>query len=214
MWLVCSIETPDFLKNQAHIPFSLIQTIKEDVDLVHLQASIDWADCIILSSKQTIQYIKGSLPYMVGKKIVVTGQKTFESLPKNLQITAFIGPSEDQEGIWSVIKKINPSKIFYPHAQKIRPYLLDKIKDANISLKQLICYQTKVVKKPYPTSSFQKVYLGSTSQAIAFFQQFGQNQSISYYVTSGHVTQSFVKKMVGDMPVLTKKEWLENDVNF
>jgi uroporphyrinogen-III synthase len=214
MWLVCSIDIPDFIKEKKHIPFSLIETKKESFDETSLQEAIAWSDCIIISSKQTIRFLKKHLDQMAQKTLLVTGESTWKSLPHKLQKKAFFGPSEDQEGIFSLIKKLKPQKIFYPHAKKIRAYLIDQIKKENIPLKELVCYRTDFLKKTYPKEEISSIYFGSSSQALSFIEQFGPSFPFQEIVVSGHVTQDFVEKIFENTRVLTKKEWLEKNINF
>lgn len=210
MWLVCSIDVPDFLKDKKHIPFSLIETKKESFDETSLQEAIVWSDCIIISSKQTISFLKQHLNLMAGKKILVTGESTWKNLPLKLQKNAFFGPSEDQEGILSLIKKMKPQKIFYPHAQKIRSFLIDKIKEENIPLNELICYRTEILKKAYPQEKISFIYFGSSSQVESYFEQFGKVKG-GLIVTKGIPSLKTAMRLFGQQVKIMRSDDFFNE---
>ena len=124
---------------------------------------------IILTSKESVKYLRDFLPQMKGQFVVV-GKSTL----KELNINALCPEEETQEGVLELLSKRGVSskdRILYPRSTRARPFLCQELKKRGVELVTIDLYQTQRVKgvELPPLEGFDQIIFSSPSVVEAFF---------------------------------------------
>lgn len=197
MWLIFSLHVPEFFINKTHLHIPLIQTkaCKFDDEKALIDATN--SEALIFTSKEGVKFFSHVLKKInPGKKVFCTGQKTLEQVAKYYSGIFFAASPESQEGIVNLIKENKPTSVFYPHAKKIRNYLLDYLEHSSCDYKDLICYETFATKDVYiPTQNIRGYFFGSPSQVETFVKKHRLEPSTEIYV-QGQITLEAVERLL------------------
>lgn len=198
MWLVASINIPNYFKTLSyhHLKVITSEAIEYDQKEALQQASL--AEALIITSQEAVKFFAPVLKHLEPKKtIFCSGPSTLNAL-KAIYCGEFILPkSYDQEGLAHVILESGLERFFYPKAKITREFLIETLEKNRKSVCSMLCYQTLPIK--CDLSGLKGItghYFGSKSCVEAYFQSGGKLYS-DIVIVPGHVTKNTVESFYG-----------------
>jgi uroporphyrinogen-III synthase len=199
MWLIASLNIPDFFKDKKYIHLKVLELEELAFNLDQVIQKACSAQGFIITSQEVPGIIKPILEKIPeGKPVFCSGPKTLQSMKEVYKGLYFLPKSYDQEGLVELISFHKYKKLFYPKAQSIRPHLMEALVEMGCQISTLDCYKTShIVAKFDPLYDYQGIYFGSASCVESFYNIHKKLPSPLVYVP-GHVTKSQVLKLFGD----------------
>lgn len=199
MWLVVSVDIPDFFKSKqiVHCPILKIEPLAFDQQSAFYQAEA--AEGLIITSKHTVSLIDPLLQKLTQKKSVFCVGPTTEKMMKLFyQGHYFLPQSFDQEGLVDLILQTKCLSLFYPKAEKIRPYLIGALEKNGCRVQTLNCYRTvaSLISIDFD-KQYTGIYFGSARCVETFYKTYQKLPESVIYVP-GHVTKKTVEAYFGN----------------
>lgn len=198
MWLYTGLKVPSNLSSLQVMHVPLIETQAVTFDQRQAMKELKTCEAMIISSQQTVHYLKDFLKLIdPGYHVYVTGQATLEVLTKSYQGVIIKGGSSDQEGILEKILIDGVKRVFYPHAEHVRSFLLNELKKHDVVVSEVICYQTRAARKKLQIPESLSGYIFSApSTCLAFKTLYGLPKMLPILVP-GHVTEKACLDLFG-----------------
>lgn len=199
MWLVVSLDIPDFFKSKpiVHCPILKIEPLGFDQESAFHQAEA--AEGLIITSKNAVFLIDPLLQKLSEKKSVFCVGPTTEKMMKLFyKGNYFLPQSFDQEGLVDLILQTKCLSFFYPKAEKIRPYLIDTLEKKGCRVQTLNCYRTvaSLISVDFD-KEYKGIYFGSTRCVETFYEMYPKLPASVIYVP-GQVTKKTVEAYFGN----------------
>lgn len=198
MWLVASVNIPEFFKdkNYQHVPVLQIEKLLfDEKEAIKRAAS---AEALIISSQEAAKIMKPVFEKIPQKKpVFCTGPKTKAQLKSFYDGCYLTAKSHDQEGLFTLIQQNQFRHLFYPKAFKVRPYLITALKESGYTLDMLDCYKSIKLKDNLDKlENFEGIYFGS-SLCVEAFCESNPNLPFKKVLVPGHVTKKAVTHFFG-----------------